>query len=133
MSTLDVSPPTGTAPVSPSELAKAQEAPTADVLTRVAEFLQLAPTGKGDGTLPLDFLRDVSLPVSVELGHTSLPIGKVLELEPGSVVELDRDVSHPVDLVVSGVLFARGEVVVVEDRFAVQIKELLHGRGHKKA
>jgi flagellar motor switch protein FliN/FliY len=104
-----------------------------EVLTRVADFLQLSPGGKSGGSLPLDFLLDVSVPISAELGHTSLPIGDVLNLEPGSVVQLDRDISQPIDLVVCGVLFARGEVVVVEDRFAVRIKELLHTRGKKGA
>jgi flagellar motor switch protein FliN/FliY len=104
----------------------------ADVLADVAEFLQLGSGSKRGGSLPLEFLQDVSLPVSVELGHASLPIGEVLKLEPGAVIELDRDVSHPVDLVVAGVPFARGEVVVVDDRFAVHVKELLIGRNRKR-
>jgi flagellar motor switch protein FliN/FliY len=108
-----------------------QQGRMAEVLTRVADFLQLNPTVARTGGMSLDFLLDVAVPVQAELGHATMEIGKVLDLEAGSVVELDRDVSQPIDLTVCGVLFARGEVVVVEDRFAVRIKELVHPRGKR--
>jgi len=114
-------------PIRPSEAAQVRE-----VLARVADFLQLNPVAARAGNTSLDFLLDVTIPVSAELGHATLPIGEVLKLQPGSVVELDREVSQMIDLTVRGVLFARGEVVVVEDRFAVRIKELIHPRGAKK-
>jgi flagellar motor switch protein FliN/FliY len=110
----------------------AEAAQVREVLARLADFLQLNPAAGREGNTPLDFLMDVTVPVSAELGHATLPIGEVLKLQPGSVVELDRDVTQLVDLTVRGVLFARGEVVVVEDRFAVRIKELIHPRGAKK-
>jgi flagellar motor switch protein FliN/FliY len=100
-----------------------------EVLTRVADFLQLNPAAARAGSTPLEFLMDVTVPMRAELGHASVPIGELLKLEAGSVVELDREVSQPVDLTVSGILFARGEVVVVEDHFAVRIKELVQPRG----
>src|SRR5262245_31091128 len=105
----------------PTEAAQVRE-----VLARLADFLQLNPAAARGGDTPLDFLMDVTVPVSAELGHATLPIGEVLKLQPGSVVELDRDVTQLIDLTVRGVLFARGEVVVVEDQFAVRIKELIH-------
>ncbi len=109
-----------------------QQGQLPEVLTRVADFLQLEPQTAARGeTLPLEFLLDVTLPVQAELGHTVLSLGKVLELQPGSVVELDREVSQPVDLTVCGALFARGEVVVVDDRFAIRIKELFNPRAGK--
>jgi flagellar motor switch protein FliN/FliY len=58
-----------------------------------------------------------------------LPLREVLRLGPGSVLELDRDISQPVDLRINGVLVARGEVVVVQDRFAVRIRELVQPTG----
>jgi flagellar motor switch protein FliN/FliY len=126
---------TETPPTTPSDLLETprakDEAPSPEVITRVAEFLQLNPTVARGGGTSLEFLLDVNVPVSAELGHVTLPIGDVLQLEPGSVVELDREVSQPIDLTVCGVLFARGEVVVVEDRFAIRIKELLHTQGKK--
>ena len=69
--------------------------------------------------------------ITARLGQTVLPIGEILKLGPGAVVELDRDVSQPVELTVRGMVFARGEVVVVEGHFAIRIKELMPSRGGK--
>ena len=95
------------------------------VLASVAELpeLQSEATGKAAGSL--DHLLDVSVCVSAELGRVTITIADLLKLEVGSVVGLDRAVSEPVDLLVQGVLFARGEVVVIDDSFAVRIREIL--------
>jgi len=74
----------------------------------------------------LDLLLDVDLQVSVELGRASLKFRDVLNLAAGSVVELGRQTSEPVDILVNGSLLATGEVVVVDDRFAVRITKLLN-------
>ncbi len=74
----------------------------------------------------LDLLLDVSLPVTIELGRTSMLIRDVLDLGPGSVVELDKLSGEPVDLYVNDRKFARGEVVVVDEYFGVRITELMH-------
>ncbi len=74
----------------------------------------------------LDLLLDVNLKVSVELGRTRLKFREVLNLAPGSVIELARQTSEPVDIMVNGALFATGEVVVVDDHFAVRILKLLN-------
>ncbi|MBY0228232.1 MAG: flagellar motor switch protein FliN [Gemmataceae bacterium] len=103
----------------------------AEVVARMADFLQLSPAAARGAGMPLDFLLDVALPVQAELGHTALPISRILELEPGSVLELDREVSQPVDLLVCGTVFARGEVVVIDGRFAVRVKEVLNPRPQK--
>ena len=73
----------------------------------------------------LDLLMDVDLQVSVELGRTQLKFRDVLNLSAGSVVELGRQTSEPVDILVNGSLLATGEVVVVDERFAVRITKLL--------
>jgi flagellar motor switch protein FliN/FliY len=65
--------------------------------------------------------------VSVELGRTKIPIKDLLSIHNGSVVQLDRPVSQPVDIFVHGTLIARGEVVVVDECFAVRVTELLTG------
>ena len=67
---------------------------------------------------------DVTVTVSVELGRVTLPIGELVKLGKGSVIELDRDVDQPVDLVAQGVRLARGEVIVVNDRYAIRIDEI---------
>ncbi len=77
-------------------------------------------------TTNLDLLLDVNLKVSVELGRAGLKFREVLNLATGSVVELDRQTSEPVDILVNGSLLATGEVVVVDDHFAVRITKLLN-------
>jgi flagellar motor switch protein FliN/FliY len=83
-----------------------------------------APAPSGDGG-NLDLLMDVSLAVTVELGRTRMPLRQVLELQNGSVIELDRLAGDAVDIFVNDRLIARGEVVVVDDKFGVRITELL--------
>ena len=73
----------------------------------------------------LELLMDVDLQVSVELGRTRLKFRDVLNLTAGSVVELGRQTSEPVDILVNGSLLATGEVVVVDERFAVRITKLV--------
>ena len=101
-----------------------------EIMAKMAEFLQLSSGGASAGA-SLDFLKDVPLTITARLGQTVLPIGEILKMGPGAVVELDRDISQPVDLAVRGMVFARGEVIVVEDHFAIRIKELLPPRGSK--
>jgi flagellar motor switch protein FliN/FliY len=74
----------------------------------------------------LDMLLDVSLKITVELGRAQLKFRDVLNLTTGSVVELGRQTSEPVDILVNGALLAAGEVVVVDDHFAVRITKLLN-------
>jgi flagellar motor switch protein FliN/FliY len=73
---------------------------------------------------PLKRFYDVNMPVSVELGRVFMPIGELLQLSEGSVIQLDRMISQPVDIIAQGVRLARGEVVVVEERYAVRITEI---------
>lgn len=73
----------------------------------------------------LDLVLEVPVSLSVELGTTQLPMKDVLELGEGSVITLDKEADAPVELFINGRLIARGEVVVVEDRFGIRITELL--------
>ena len=74
-----------------------------------------------------DALLDVSMPVVIEIGRSHLTVQEVLQLAPGSIVTLDRAVGEPVDLYVSDRRFAQGEVVVVDDHFAVRVTRLVTG------
>ena len=74
---------------------------------------------------PLEALSDVELAVTVELGRTRMLLRDVLDLLPGSVIELDRAAGSPVDLLVNGTLIARGEVVVVDEEYGVRITEVV--------
>jgi len=74
----------------------------------------------------LDMLLDVNLKVTVELGRTRMKFRDVLNLASGSIVELAKQTSEPVDILVNGALLATGEVVVMDDHFAVRITKLLN-------
>lgn len=88
------------------------------------EFPAAAAPKLAGGRMPLNRLYDVSVPVSVELGRVTMPIGEMLQLGEGAVIQLDRVISQPVDIIAQGVRLARGEVVVVEERYAVRITEI---------
>ncbi len=72
----------------------------------------------------INLLLDIDLPVSISFGKTQLPMRDVIKLTTGSIVELNRGVSEPVDVLVNGSLVARGEVVVVEGNYGVRILEI---------
>jgi len=73
----------------------------------------------------MDLLLDVELPVSVSFGHAQLALKDVLKLTTGSIVELNRSVSEPVEVIVNNCVIARGEVVVVEGNFGVRIRHVV--------
>lgn len=73
----------------------------------------------------MHLLRDVEMGVSVELGRTRMTVRELLALAPGAIVELDKAAGAPVDLLVNGTLMARGEVVVIDEEFAVRISEIV--------
>lgn len=73
----------------------------------------------------LDLVLDVKVKVTVQLGSCQLPMRDVLELSPGSVIQLNQQASDPVGLYVNDKLIAYGEVVVVEDSFGIKITELV--------
>jgi flagellar motor switch protein FliN/FliY len=76
-------------------------------------------------SLAFDALLDVSMPVIIEIGRTSLTLNEILRLHPGSVVQLDRLVGEAVDIHVSDRKLAEGEIVVVGDHFGVRISRVL--------
>jgi flagellar motor switch protein FliN/FliY len=78
--------------------------------------------GAGDD---LGRLSDVPVELAVEIGRTHMTVGATLELRPGSVVVLDRMAGEPVDLLVNGTPIARGEVVVIDEEFALRVTDVL--------
>lgn len=78
----------------------------------------------GDAAKNLDNLLDIKLQLTVELGRTTLPVKKVLELTRGSIVELEKIAGEPVELYANGKLIAHGEVVVIEDNFGLRITSM---------
>ena len=73
----------------------------------------------------MDGLMAVNLDVVVEIGRAQMSMGEILELQNGSVVELDRVAGDSVDVLINDKLMARGEVVIVDDKFGVRITEIL--------
>jgi flagellar motor switch protein FliN len=73
----------------------------------------------------LSLVLDVPVSLTIELGSCQLPMKEVLQLNVGSVVQLDKSADAPVELSVNGKLIARGEVVVIEERFGVKITEVI--------
>jgi flagellar motor switch protein FliN len=73
----------------------------------------------------LDMLLDVPLEVNVELGRTRMTIHDLLQLGPGSVIELDKVAGEALDILVNGRLVARGEAVVVNDKFGIRITDIV--------
>jgi flagellar motor switch protein FliN len=94
---------------------------------QAAQFAPMQPTGirpAAPGQSNLDLVHDVPLEISAVLGQTELSLREVVAMVPGSVFELDKLSTEPIDLYVNNILIARGEVVVVDDKFAVKISEL---------
>lgn len=96
------------------------------VTVQPAQFTPFGPAEPGGvSTRNLSLLLDITLDVVAELGRTRLPIREVLDLAPGSIVELDKIAGEPVNVLVNGALIARGEVVVVDEQFGIRISEIV--------
>ncbi len=83
------------------------------------------PPANGDQPLDLDYILDIPLYVSVEVGRTRLMIQELLQLSKGSVIELNKLLGEPFELLVNDKLVARGEVVVVNDRFGLRLIDII--------
>jgi flagellar motor switch protein FliN/FliY len=106
-----------------------------DVMTAVAQGdVQMEEPAERQKTVSsnnIDLLMDVSMRVTVELGRTRMQLAQILELQHGSVIELDRLAGDPVDVFVNDCMVARGEVVVVDDKFGVRITEMVSSKSGK--
>ena len=77
------------------------------------------------GEVDLDFVMDIPLTVTVELGRTSMPIEDLLQLSAGSVVEIEKLAGEPMEVLINNRLVARGEVVVVNEKFGVRLTDII--------
>jgi flagellar motor switch protein FliN len=89
------------------------------------DFNELQKTGAGKGTLDLDFILDIPLTLTVELGRCRMLINELLQLGQGSVVELQKIAGEPMDIFVNNRLIARGEVVVINEKFGVRLTDII--------
>jgi flagellar motor switch protein FliN len=96
------------------------------------------PAKIGKGTRPrandanIDLLSAVSMRVSVEVGSTSIPLAELLLLNEGSIVELDRQANDHLDIFANGTLIAKGEIVAIDGRYAVQVATIVDPASHAK-
>lgn len=93
-----------------------------------AQLDQVVDEGKPvdpDGTPELDVILDIPVSISMEVGRTEIPIRNLLQLNQGSVVELDRLAGEPLDVLVNGTLIAHGEVVMVNDKFGIRLTDVV--------
>ena len=75
--------------------------------------------------MSLDMILDVNVTLSVEVGRSRMSINDLLKLSQGAIVELDRMAGEPLDVLVNGTLVARGEIVVVKDKFGIMLTEVV--------
>jgi flagellar motor switch protein FliN/FliY len=92
-----------------------------------AQFNDLGPSAAtvGNQEMNLNLILDVSVTLALEVGRARMPIRELLQLAPGSIVELDRLAGEPLDVLVNGVRIARGEVVVVNDQFGIRLTDVV--------
>lgn len=102
-----------------------QDAEDSKTQVQSVEFSEVAENENAGAVASIDLLLDVNVPVMVAIGRKEVPVQRLLQLSPGSVLKLDKPIEAPADLYVKDTRFATGTIVVVEDRFAIRIKEIL--------
>jgi len=90
----------------------------------MSDMTEAPNTRPADRAVKLDMLADITVRVTVEVGSASLTLASLLELNEGSVLELDRQVNDPLDLFVNGTLVARGEIVETNGRFGIRVLDV---------
>ena len=92
-----------------------------------AQLEELEPSQRKqrDGSPDLDVILDIPVRISMEVGNTEITIRNLLQLNQGSVIELDRLAGEPLDVLVNGTLIAHGEVVVVNERFGIRMTDVI--------
>lgn len=94
---------------------------------KTADLAQLKNTMEeaNDGDVNLDVVLDIPLNISMEVGRTKISIRNLLQLNQGSIVELDRLAGEPLDVLVNGTLIAHGEVVVINEQFGIRLTDVV--------
>ncbi|MDX1757572.1 MAG: flagellar motor switch protein FliN [Marinobacter sp.] len=110
-------------------MAEAGEAEEPEDSVRTApmeEFGEDTGLAAGGGESPdLDVILDIPVTISMEVGNTQIPIRNLLQLNQGSVIELDRLAGEPLDVLVNGTLIAHGEVVMVNEKFGIRLTDVI--------
>lgn len=97
----------------------------ADSEAKAASFGEIQDESIPGSDVQLDVVLDIPVNISMEIGRTKISIRNLLQLNQGSVVELDRLAGEPMDVLVNGTLIARGEVVVVNEKFGIRLTDII--------
>jgi len=105
---------------------EATAAGAAAAAAEAAHFQELQPdSSMNSGDVKIDAILDVPITVAMEIGRARINIRNLLQLNQGSVVELDRLAGEPMDVLVNGTLIAQGEVVVVNEKFGIRLTDIV--------
>jgi len=98
-----------------------------DIQSAPLESFESTPSAAigNSGAPDLDVILDIPVTISMEVGNTSIPIRNLLQLNQGSVIELDRLAGEPLDVLINGTLIAHGEVVMVNDKFGIRLTDVV--------
>ena len=111
------------------ERGRAPESPPPQEAVERASFQDLQPeaaaAAAAAGEKNLDVILDVPVTIAMEIGRAAISIRNLLQLNQGSVVELDRLAGEPLDVMINGTLIAHGEVVVVNERFGIRLTDVV--------
>ena len=103
-----------------------EEISTSSQIVNPASFKEFAGKGaNGETQNDIDFILDIPVQLTVELGRTKIAIKNLLQLAQGSIVELDGLAGEPMNVLVNGCLIAQGEVVVVNDKFGIRLTDVI--------
>ncbi|MBE9550558.1 MAG: flagellar motor switch protein FliN [Proteobacteria bacterium] len=80
---------------------------------------------KPEKARPIDFILDIPLGISVELGRTRMVVNDLLQIGPGSIIELNKSAGEPMEILINNKLVARGEVIVVNEKLAVRLTDIV--------
>ncbi len=108
-----------------AETAQAYDKVEFEALHKDPETVVSEDVGSNNGGVNLDVILDVPVTLSMEAGRTHISIRNLLQLNQGSVVELDRAAGEPLDVFVNGTLVAHGEVVVINDKFGIRFTDVV--------
>jgi len=89
------------------------------------DFAEAVEGGAAGSGASLDILLDMNIPVTVTVGQAEIPVRRLLQLGPGSVLKLDKPIEEPADLYLKDSKFATGNVVIVDGQFAIRIQQIL--------
>ena len=102
-----------------------QEAEAMTTEKKAAAKVEIAKASSGGNDRNLQLILDIPLKVTVELGRTKMPVSELLNLTQGSVIELNKLAGEPMEVLVNDKLIARGEAVVVNEKFGVRLTDII--------